>query len=309
MLKALLFSAPYVAFFVYAIRVCRQNLKVAKQPATLALYVCYAMLLQLTLVLLINLLLAGGGISYLSLYRTLAPILRLIRYTCLAGIVVCIFAWRPVTWADLKLPAILTGFIVVLRALTYNIEVRPHSEWVSVLFIILNLTGDMLTLKAIFVGRRHAEEAPGSLPNSSSPDVSAPAPTPALPAKGTFKEDDYVPYILGIMVLGGLVAIPLVYGGITDISYGRALLPSLISCGIFAYSHDKRGTFLMGRFIMLYLFSYITLLRASLQYGGNGQQTFVAGGLIGILVMTGCGWAGVMVGRYWRGKTKAAEPV
>ncbi|MBP8005056.1 MAG: hypothetical protein KA044_08440 [Elusimicrobia bacterium] len=101
--------------------------------------------------------------------------------------------------------------------------------------------------------------------------------------------------------MAGLVAIPVLWGHFTGIGYARAIIPSLVSCGIFIYAHDKRGNFSVVKLLVGYLFLFMTLVRAMAKVGPNGGKPFfVAGGFLGFVVMFACGWAGIAVGRLLR---------
>ena len=118
-----------------------------------------------------------------------------------------------------------------------------------------------------------------------------------------FNEEDFIPYVCGVMILGGLLIVPVVWGHFMQMEYEKSLFPSLISCGIFAFSHDKRGNFLLGRFIILSIYTFFTIIRTMAKYGpGGGKPMFVAGGLLGYLVMLACGWAGIALTRFVRKK-------
>ncbi|MBZ0166245.1 MAG: hypothetical protein K8I00_05510, partial [Candidatus Omnitrophica bacterium] len=125
---------------------------------------------------------------------------------------------------------------------------------------------------------------------------------------GVYREQDHIPYIIGTMVFGGLGVVPLVYGMLSKISYQDSLVPALVSCGIFLFAHDKRGNISFFRLIAGIAFVMLTVMRASIHRGGSERPFFLAGGILGFVLMAGCGWLGIAIGRALRGKeTVAAE--
>lgn len=123
-----------------------------------------------------------------------------------------------------------------------------------------------------------------------------------------YREQDHIPYMIGTMVLGGLGAVPVTYGMLSNISYQNSLVPSLVSCGIFLFAHDKRGNISFFRLIGGIAFVMVVVMGASAQRGGSEHPFFLAGGLLGFVLMAGCGWLGIAIGRALRGtETVAAE--
>ncbi|MGE0267368.1 MAG: hypothetical protein AB7S78_02780 [Candidatus Omnitrophota bacterium] len=122
-----------------------------------------------------------------------------------------------------------------------------------------------------------------------------------------FRKSDYIPFGLGIFILGGLFFVPLIWSRLNQVDFEDAILPSIISCLVFFIAHDNRGNFSIGRFIMGLVLVYFLLLRTIAKYGGGGQSLFIAGGFLGYIVMFGCGWAGIMLGRLIRGKEKLEQ--
>lgn len=102
--------------------------------------------------------------------------------------------------------------------------------------------------------------------------------------------------------MGGLACIPILWGHFTGMGYARAIIPSLVSCAIFLYAHDKRGNFSVVKLLVGYLIVFMSLMRVMGKLGpGGGKPFFVAGGFLGFVVMFACGWAGIAVGRLIRG--------
>lgn len=125
---------------------------------------------------------------------------------------------------------------------------------------------------------------------------------------GVYREQDHIPYMIGTMVFGGLGAVPATYGMLSKISYQDSLLPALVSCGIFLFAHDNRGNISFFRLIAGIAVVMFTVMRASVHPGGGARPFFLAGGILGFILMAGCGWLGIAIGRALRGKdTVAAE--
>ncbi|MCA9394695.1 MAG: hypothetical protein KC900_10855 [Candidatus Omnitrophica bacterium] len=122
---------------------------------------------------------------------------------------------------------------------------------------------------------------------------------------GMYRKADFIPYIAGTMIFGGLGAVPLIYAKLTGLGYQQALVPSLASCIVFLFAHDERGNFSFLRLIAGMALIYLTAARAAAK--GNGQPFFIAGGVLGFVLMAGCGWLGIVIGRAVRGKQAVAR--
>lgn len=113
--------------------------------------------------------------------------------------------------------------------------------------------------------------------------------------KGLFREEDYWPYMLGVFVFAGLFFLPLIWGQFIYLSYLRLVAGSLIGCFVFAFAHKKDGQFSIWRFVGGLVFVSVMALKVSLSSGGfNGV---IPGGLIGFLLMAGCGLLGIRIAR------------
>lgn len=110
-----------------------------------------------------------------------------------------------------------------------------------------------------------------------------------------FNRDDYWPYMIGVFTLGGLVAVPLVWGQFIDLPYDRLVVGSLLACGVFAYAHTRDGTFSIGRFLLGFGFIFLMSLRIAASSRGSGA--FIPGGFLGFVVMAGSGWTGIGIAR------------
>lgn len=123
-----------------------------------------------------------------------------------------------------------------------------------------------------------------------------------------FRKSDYIPFALGIFILGGLFFVPLIWSKLNHIDFEDAIFPSIFSCLVFFIAHDNRGNFSLGRFIMGLIIVYFMLMRTAMKYG-SGSTMFLAGGFLGYLVMFACGWGGIMLGRRVRGKEQLEREI
>lgn len=326
MAQMILFNIPFGIFLVYAMRVCRDRQKAAKQPATLALYLFGALLAQWILTLLLHVLLRGSESGRHFLVSS-SPFFVAFHACLMAGLFACALAWRQPPEGEYRRPVILVGSVLALKGIGMGVTAWLQELAFSgnpsrtdmmmtalgLITTVINFASYVIVLKAIFGWRGDSEVAlwplqrvptlaPVSMPTPSlaSATSASQAPQQAAPAQGMFKEEDFIPYICGVMGLGGFLVVPILWSGFTHLNYGQAIFPSLLSCGIFAFSHDKEGRFNWGRYLGLMAVVLISMLRASLRYNNNGRPMFFAGGVLGYLVMLGCGWAGIAIARSLR---------
>lgn len=118
------------------------------------------------------------------------------------------------------------------------------------------------------------------------------------PIKGAiFKEEDYVPFVVGFFLIGGLLTFPFLYGLQLDISYLLALPWSLGSCVVFLIGFRKNGTISWLKFVPAYAVLTITAMIVNHSSGGS---TFAAGGIIGFVIVILGGKIGIIVSRHFR---------
>lgn len=224
-----------------------------------------------------------------------------VSYIVLAALVIGALRWRQGTGDHSQKPGILAGVSIFLTiAGTVLARSLTGASPLSLLVLICEL-GSMITLMIAFYGWRSYEDVP--VPNTdhviSGPDAQKPAPLQS----GMFEEKDFIPFVLGVMILGGMGCIPVIWGQLTQMGYAKAVIPSLISCGIFVYAHDNRGNFSILKFLAGMLFVFMIVLRAMAQSGGNTKPMFFAGGIVGYIIMFACGWAGIALVRTFRRKS------
>lgn len=241
----------------------------------------------------LNLFLKGWGYVRMAVFY--------LAYTALA---VGALRWREKTGDRNPQPGVwLTVSVTLMVAkIILGQSLTVGNPWTGLVYLFS--LGSLVSLLVAFCGWRG-----GGIPASlSEPAVDVPA--PAAPsgegaAKGMFEERDYFPFVLGVSVLGGLVCIPVFWGLFSGMGYAQAIFPSLVSCGIFIYAHDKRGNFSVVKLLVGYAIVFMSLMCVMTQLGPNGGKPFfVAGGFLGFVVMFACGWAGIALGRLLRRKTR-----
>jgi hypothetical protein len=110
-----------------------------------------------------------------------------------------------------------------------------------------------------------------------------------------FNSTDIYWFRSGVVLLAGLFLIPVIYGRMASVAFGWAIIPSLISCGVFLYSIDEQGQIQPGKMFFALGIVFLLALRASAP--GSGRPFFIAGGMLGFLLMYGCGYIGMVTGR------------
>ena len=68
-----------------------------------------------------------------------------------------------------------------------------------------------------------------------------------------FKETDYLPFMLGIFLIGGLIGMPLTYGASTGLGYFESLPWAFSSCMVFLIAFRRNGTISWGRAIPAFI--------------------------------------------------------
>lgn len=317
MLSNFLFDLPFALFFIYALRVCRERQQIQNQPARLAYFIFWGFLGELVITLVILTILNSSSSAHNLLVSSLKFFsgLHLLLFVALIG---CTLAWRTPPLRAQKELLLWLGLVVVMKLIVFFVPPIAYRsaaasgtameslQWVVGLPIqIVNFASYVLIFKALFHGRGYPESKIRFIPIPAAASVPHPAATSSTTTKpapqGMFREEDFIPYVCGVMLLGGFIVIPVMWGSFMRLSYGQAVFSSLISCGVFAASHDKRGNFNWVRFLVLFAFFYISVMRTAMRYGhSNGQPMFLAGGFLGYLVMLGCGWAGIASARWVR---------
>lgn len=114
---------------------------------------------------------------------------------------------------------------------------------------------------------------------------------------GMFKETDYVPFMLGVFLIGGLIGMPLTYGASTGLGYFQSLPWALGSCVVFLIAFRRNGTISWGRAIPAIA---AIMIGANAYNQSTGKPAFAAGGLLGFLLVMVCGYVGLGIGRIFK---------
>ncbi len=116
-------------------------------------------------------------------------------------------------------------------------------------------------------------------------------------SKGMFQETDYLFFVLGIFIIGGLLLLPLTYGYQLNMPYLEALPWSFLSAAVFLIAFRKDGTFSIGRAIPAIAGAVIGV---QIYASKTGKAAFAAGGFLGFIALGACGFAGIVLGRLFR---------
>lgn len=308
-------ALPFLGFYTYAAYQSRQYAKIAAQPGGLA-FIAFCILVVKWV--------AHAIIFYtVGFHPTANTILTIVHVLITILLLVCVFGWRKEEGATYMYPSILAaiGAVIpivipfIVMGLTKNMDPGHLSQESFFTFLVggvssvLNLGSLVLMYMAVFGWRGYPQNVPTLTQavesSSTSPGVEQadgdPKATTVEEPPGMFEKADFIPYVCGVMILGGFIIVPIVWGNFMDLSFEKSLFPSLLSCGVFAASHSKTGNFHFGRFIFLNIYVFFMIMRTMAKYGsGGGKPMFMAGGLLGFLVMAACGWAGIGIVRLIR---------
>ena len=114
---------------------------------------------------------------------------------------------------------------------------------------------------------------------------------------GMFKDTDYMPFMLGVFIIGGLIGMPLTYGLGTGLGYLDSLPWSLASCVVFLIAFRRNGTLSWGRAIPGIA---AILIGAKVYNQSTGRPAFAAGGILGFVLVMVCGYVGIGIGRIFK---------
>jgi hypothetical protein len=114
---------------------------------------------------------------------------------------------------------------------------------------------------------------------------------------GMFMETDYIPFMLGVFVIGGLIGMPLMYGLSTGLEYLESLPWALASCIVFLIAFRRNGDISWGRAIP----AIAALMIGAMVYNERtGKPAFAVGGFLGFLLVMVCGYIGIGIGRIFK---------
>ena len=248
--------------------------------------------------------------NYLAALSGWGQVRMAVYYVALATLFACVFIGRKESGGSYREPAIVIGVSIALMATGIFIN-RSLTGASPLHFVALacEITGVIGLLIALYGWRNDQYLKPLAGEEIKAEAISTVGPVDAAtgqanPVKlntGMFEKEDFIPFIAGVMGLGGLLVVPILWGHYTGIEYPEAIFPSLLSCGVFVYAHDERGNFSFGKFFIGFLFIFLAIMRAATNYGhGGAKPMFMAGGLLGYAIMLACGWAGIAIVRFFR---------
>lgn len=282
-----LFQGSHLIIYITGIMVSFSKIRYQKQPAILAIIV-YSIL---TFILVTKI---GYELGYLTI----------------AAFLVGIFLGREDTGGSYRQPIIVAGISILLIAIpSIWYQIFGYSPFLRFISFICSISAELGLLIALYGWRDYSNMKPlvtqevhaSAIPAVASGVDAAGQVNPAEPGNGVFDKEDFLPFAVGVMVLGGLFIVPVVYGVILDIEYQQAILSSLISSGIFLYAHDQRGNFSFIRFMGGFLFVLFIIVRAAAEHRVE-NNVFLAGGIVGFILMYACGWASIAIARFFRRK-------
>lgn len=317
MLLALLINLPFLIVYICGLVISASKRRFQKQPASLAM-IAYGTLIFLWVARMAQIgwifsaQARGIGFQeYDTVFSVWGYAWQTAYYFALATLLAGVFIGRKESGGTSREPAIIAGLSIALTATGIFISRSlTGSSLLHFLAMVCEISGMIGILTALYGWRNDqypkqpAEQeikAAAPIPIVGSGDTVTGQANPVQPNAGMFEKEDFIPFITGVMGLGGLLVVPIVWGQLTGIKYIEAILPSLLSCGVFVYAHDERGNFSLGRFFLGFLFLFLAIARAATQYGhGGAKPMFMAGGLLGYVIMLACGWAGIAIARFFR---------
>ncbi len=309
----------FIAFYIHAALQCKKIRAVADQPAKIGFYIFAAKTVLAILSVLFQMLAMTSIMSHyviIFMFRAFSAF----HWILYVALICAVLGWRKLSWSEEKKPLQFAGIAIIFEMISVlapkmlfdayltaytTASVARMMPLFSIVTGSLGLLAYGLLLKALFAWRGYPVEAKlfPSLPAAPAA-IHAPTQTTetAVPPKGMFEEIDHIPYVCGVMLIGGLFAVPIIWGNVSGAGYLESIIPSLVSCGLFAYAHDKRGNFNLGRFALMFFYILFIVMRSSAESGmrGGSKPFFLAGGLLGYFVMFLCGWAGIKIGRVYR---------
>jgi len=114
---------------------------------------------------------------------------------------------------------------------------------------------------------------------------------------GMFSTADYIPFMTGVFLIGGLIAMPLTYGAALGLGYVDSLPWALASCTVFLVGFRRNGTISWGRAAPAIV---AMMIGANIYNQDTGKPAFAAGGFLGFLLVMVCGYIGIGLGRMFR---------
>jgi hypothetical protein len=153
-----------------------------------------------------------------------------------------------------------------------------------------------------------------STPNGQSRTIKGVTKRGAGVKGALFSETDYLPFMLGVFIVGGLIAVPFFYGAGLSADLGlpspgmrwqieyfllhgpyfKALPWSLASCLVYLISFRRNGTITWARAVPAMAAMIIAVYA---YYNNTGKPAFAVGGFLGFILIMVCGYVGIAVAR------------
>ena len=125
--------------------------------------------------------------------------------------------------------------------------------------------------------------------------------TPLSNYDSLFSERSYAPFMVGVFLPGGFVALPLFYGGMLGHDYVSSLPWTLGVCVVFLCGFRRNGTITWLRAAPAL---FMLMIAAYAFYKYTGRHGFGVVGFLGFLIAIGCGYIGIGVRNLFAGDTK-----
>jgi len=115
--------------------------------------------------------------------------------------------------------------------------------------------------------------------------------------KGIFKKENYTSFMLGVFILGGLLAVPLLWSFLLGLRYIDMFLKpyivfSLMLCACVLIVFRRDGTISWFRSIPAII---IGIIVGSAVAAASGKVVFVSGTLLGFAILLLCGRVGIEI--------------
>ena len=160
----------------------------------------------------------------------LGNIVRYAGYAAYVAIMCSVFIGRKATGGSFGKPSIIVAVSAALLALSLTLDLS-QSPNLAMALLFTRIGASAALLWALWGWRNDAHLLP-------TPEVQ-PADQAGKPAGGMFEEVDYVPFVAGVLVLAGLIAVPILWSMFLDMEYPSTLVSWVLACGICINAHDK----------------------------------------------------------------------
>lgn len=116
-------------------------------------------------------------------------------------------------------------------------------------------------------------------------------------SEGIFKKENYISFIVGVFILGGLLVVPLLWWLMAGIDYIALIIFSLMLCVSVLILYRRDGTTSWMRAVFSII---IAMIVASAVAAANEKLVFVSGTIIGFIVLILCGFIGIKLNKLFK---------